>query len=126
MVYAMQSFEAVCNIEFLQANTMREADLVWASVSNTDAEGGLGWASPPGYGWVGGEARSLIAINQTTFSDGSLHKGSFDFCTFIHELGHAVGLAHPHDDGGTSTIFPDIASEFDDFGYVNMNKASIR
>ncbi|MGQ9371113.1 M10 family metallopeptidase C-terminal domain-containing protein [Azospirillum sp. ST 5-10] len=34
--------------------------------------------------------------------------GGFAYVTLLHELGHGLGLAHPHDDGGTSGIFPGI------------------
>ena len=38
----------------------------------------------------------------------SLQPGGFGFITIIHELGHAMGLAHPHDDGGGSQQFPGV------------------
>ena len=32
-----------------------------------------------------------------------LEKGTFEFLTIIHEIGHAMGLAHPHE-GGAQTL----------------------
>ncbi|MFN0193739.1 MAG: M10 family metallopeptidase C-terminal domain-containing protein, partial [Aestuariivirga sp.] len=52
----------------------------------------------------------------------ALNAGGFDYITWIHETGHALGLAHPHDNGGTSTIFPGVTAEFDDYGDFNMNQ----
>lgn len=45
--------------------------------------------------------------NFDLFSAGidSFEIGGFDYITLIHELGHGLGLAHPHDNGGFSTIF---------------------
>lgn len=31
-------------------------------------------------------------------------KGGYGYVTFIHELGHALGLKHPHDSGGSGVI----------------------
>ena len=33
-----------------------------------------------------------------------------------------MGLAHPHDNGGTSTIMQGVASEFDSYGTGNLNQ----
>jgi len=33
-----------------------------------------------------------------------LQKGGFSFVTLIHEFGHGMGLAHPHDTGGGSSV----------------------
>jgi len=123
---AMAAFEAVCNVDFQMVGAQKDADLVWSVVSNFDALGAYGWSTPPGYAEVGGEARSLVAINYEAYypQSGSnfLVRGGFDFCTFIHELGHAVGLAHPHDTGGGSSVFPGVGSAFDDLGEFDMNQ----
>lgn len=124
---AMSSFEAVCNIDFRSVASQGEADLVWASVDALDAGGSdvLGWANPPGEGLVDGVAQSLVAINWEAYDPASgttmLKRGGYDFTTFIHELGHAVGLAHPHDDGGGSGLFPGVTSE-EDLGDFGMNQ----
>ncbi|HVG49497.1 MAG TPA: hypothetical protein VM899_15340, partial [Rubellimicrobium sp.] len=117
---AMSAYEAVCDLRFNMVEAQADADLVWTVVSNFDALGAYGWSTPPGYAQVDGEARSLVAINYEAYypQSGSnfLVRGGFDFCTFIHELGHAVGLAHPHDSGGGSSVFPGVSSAFDDLG----------
>jgi serralysin len=52
----------------------------------------------------------------------NFQKGSYNYITIVHELGHAIGLAHPHDTGGNSTIFDGIVSPFGDFGIYNANQ----
>ena len=51
----------------------------------------------------------------------SLAPGGFGFITLIHELGHGLGLAHPHDTGGGSTRFPGVTSSADQ-GDNNLNQ----
>lgn len=65
MAAAMAAFEAVCNIQFQNAASQADADLVWASVGSTDAGSAttLGWANPPGVGVVDGEAQGLVVVN---------------------------------------------------------------
>lgn len=129
MLSAMQSFEAVCNIDFQNVTSEANADLVWSIVDSVDAGGGdiLGRANPPGWGFAYGEAQGLVAINYEAYSSSSdfntLAPGGYDFCTFIHELGHAVGLAHPHDDGGGSSMFPGVPYDGSDaLGTHAMNQ----
>ena len=51
----------------------------------------------------------------------NFQKGSYNYITIVHELGHALGLAHPHDTGGNSSIYDGVTSSFGDFGTYNAN-----
>lgn len=51
----------------------------WAYYPNTAAEGGDAW------------------FNKSDYS--SPFKGNYAFATFIHEIGHSLGLEHPHENG---------------------------
>lgn len=121
---AMAMIEAVCNVTFNAVGTQADADVIWACVDNVDGFGALGWANFPGgaYSSTHGAFQSVIAINQDAYAGTSLAAGSFDFITYIHELGHALGLAHPHDDAGTSTVFPGVSAAFGDTGDFDLNQ----
>jgi len=51
----------------------------------------------------------------------TLNEGGFGFTTILHEMGHAVGLAHPHDQGGGSSIFPGV-DHSGDLGDNDLNQ----
>ena len=53
---------------------------------------------------------------------GDLDLGGLAFATVTHELLHGLGLAHPHDEGGTSTIMRGVDADFDDYGDHNLNQ----
>ena len=43
----------------------------------------------------------------TNHDDADLGKGTYEFLTLIHEIGHAMGLGHPHI-GGAQTLQPEL------------------
>ncbi|RYG94014.1 MAG: matrixin family metalloprotease, partial [Alphaproteobacteria bacterium] len=115
---AMDAMAAVANITFVSTTSQATTDLIWGSVNNTDGQDSLGWANPPGvaYSSTYQDHQSGIAINRTKYNPDSgdanfLVAGGYDYITFIHELGHALGLAHPHDKGGGSLIAPGVKGE---------------
>ncbi|MEQ1949864.1 M10 family metallopeptidase [Mesorhizobium yinganensis] len=126
---AMQAFSNVCNVQFLSVASQSAADVIWASVNDTDADGALGWANPPGteHSTTYNDFQSLIAINYEAYDPNHpdpdlIAPGGFDYITFIHEFGHAMGLAHPHDTGGSSTVFPGVTGPFGSYGNFDMNQ----
>ncbi len=72
---------------------------------------GLGAFSPSTASWLAG-----------------LAPGSSAWITLIHEFGHGLGMAHPHDEGGAgwpdaiSEIMQGVTSEFNSYGTFLMNQ----
>ena len=129
MVSAMDAMASVANIQFYSVAEQSSADIIWASVNDADARGALGWANPPGteYNSNIDDYQSLIAINYEAYNPNFpdpdlLAPGGFDYITYIHELGHALGLAHPHDNGGGSEIAPGVGAPFGDYGDFDLNQ----
>lgn len=98
---AMATFEAVTSLTFNRASSASEATFIF-TLADLDpgvlgqfpTVGGVGYGAfaPDGYGW----------------SAEGLSPGGEGFSTIIHEVGHGLGLAHPHDNGG---VDPDNSSE---------------
>ena len=61
----------------------------------------LGSMSPPDYG---DEGVAQFNSADERWSAQMLQPGGFSFVTLIHEFGHGMGLAHPHDTGGGSSV----------------------
>ena len=130
---AMASFEAVCNIDFRTVSSQTNADLIWATVSALDADpfadGTLGFSYVPGdvFNRTVGDEQTPIVINGEAYypasGPGMLARGGNDWTTFIHELGHAVGLEHPHDGGDSVTVFPGVVPDVSEsLGAFAMNQ----
>ena len=76
----------------------------------------LGHAYFPGSSYKG---QNYTSLNNATDTDFTV--GSYDYITMIHEFGHTLGLAHPHDKGGNSTKFPGVSGS-SSLGTNNQNQ----
>jgi Ca2+-binding RTX toxin-like protein len=124
---AVAGYNNVCgiNISYVEPGDVN-VDIVFATAPNsyfTDlgyAPGTLGFHQVPS----GSDPEPLAGVYNWNFFNAdtdSFDIGGYDFVTLIHELGHGLGLAHPHDGGGDSTIFPGVTSS-GDYGDNNQNQ----
>ena len=124
---AFATFETFINVDFVFTANPGDAELTLNKVESgvpilgvmnppgTPDAGTAGFnAGTGGLGWDSGDAGG----NPTT---GGLEQGGFGFVTLIHELGHGIGLAHPHDNGGGSSILPGV-SDSNDPGNGDFNQ----
>ena len=84
---AMQAYSNIANIKFIEvADAIQAAgDIRW-SYSNTT---GSSYARYPGPNAGAGDIYLGSSTSNPTI-------GSYDYRAFLHELGHALGLQHPH------------------------------
>lgn len=119
-----------------QKTNYREALSKWSSVSALslqetlvigEADIKLILLDDPGYPYLGhayfpGDARkgqNYVSYNNAADKDFTV--GSYDYITMVHEMGHTLGLAHPHDTGGSSSTFPG-ASTWSNLGVNQQNQ----
>ncbi len=121
---ALQSWANVANITFTEVSSPGSATFIEHSVSGAYF----------GYTFFGSHytpgtpapAHGHYAYDAPGWDyndpNGGLRVGGLAFPTLVHELGHGLGLAHPHDDMGPSTIWPGVTSPWDSYGTNNLNQ----
>jgi hypothetical protein len=67
-------------------------------------------------------ASAVFNPESPSWTPSSLLPGGHGFSTLLHELGHYLGLAHPHDPGGTSEVMEGVTAPFDSYGTAGLNQ----
>ena len=111
--------EAVANVSFTYVGNSNIADINFVSYNNPDSSF-LGLADVPDN--TQPSEYNGVFINNALFNGVDVAKGSYDYVTIQHELAHAMGLAHPHDEGGGSNKFPGVTAANGDLGDYGQNQ----
>jgi Ca2+-binding RTX toxin-like protein len=114
---AFDMIEAVADVNFVRSFSPA-ADFVLFADSNEISS--LGFFNPPDEANAG---EGVFAVDSwDRFAGGDLETGGFGFVTIVHELLHGMGLAHPHDGGGSSFVMSGVSADFDDTGTYQLNQ----
>ncbi|MEP3890983.1 MAG: M10 family metallopeptidase C-terminal domain-containing protein [Hellea sp.] len=121
LVAVLEEMESYINVNFVTAADEDSANFVFALTDNLNLPGSAlmlapGAGSDPGFGIFDRSVNSW-----DTDGSGGLEIGGFSYRTLVHEIGHGLGLAHPHDSGGDSTIMNGVDDE-DDTGDFQLNQ----
>jgi len=123
---AVAAYNNVCNINLTSvAISDPNLDIVFAAVNNSILPGAYGRHEVPDGSPTANPGICVGYYNWELFRPDidAFDIGGIDYFTLIHELGHGLGLAHPHDTGGgSSTIFPGVTSPRGDYGDNNQNQ----
>lgn len=109
---ALELWSNVANITFVEVSTPAQANLV-EYIDNAD--GYLGWHEYP---WAPtDQAEGHFNQEGPGWDTTGLMQGAYGFVTLVHELGHGLGLEHPHD----SDRFPGVTWD-GDYGDYRLNQ----
>ena len=98
---ALHEFEKVIDIRFVEVTEQNnEVGTIRFGISQDDLGANTyAFAFPAGDYWT--SSGDIWLSN--SFNGLYIGKGTYEFSTLVHELGHALGLAHPHE-GGAQTL----------------------
>ncbi|MAM63332.1 M10 family metallopeptidase C-terminal domain-containing protein [Maritimibacter sp. UBA3975] len=118
---AFARIEAVTNVTFSRTASASAADFtIGLDTDELEAFRVLGYFSPPGAPGAG--TGTMNGAQWDRLPGGDLERGGAGFVVFTHEMLHGLGLAHPHDTGGTSTQMRGVTYAFGDFGSAALNQ----
>jgi serralysin len=128
---AFAQFSAVANVVFNFVADVADADFVMAT-GNTEEVGELGyWNVGGGTITVNGVDHVVDGVGVFNWegrgwdffgSPGGLDRGGFGFVTLIDNIARGLGLAHPHDTDGGSTVMSGVTSPTGDYGDFDLNQ----
>ncbi|MBX9775705.1 MAG: cadherin domain-containing protein [Xanthobacteraceae bacterium] len=128
---ALQSWANVANITFQEVFVESQANLVAHSVSDFTLPDALADHATPMdarkthvvEGRFNYQRYSIQTTETPEYNEAGLVKGGFGYETFVHELGHALGLQHPHTTEDGSGLFPGVTEDKSgDLGDNNLNQ----
>jgi len=103
---AFECYENIINVVFQEVSSEAEADFILAATASAPVI--LGRMRPPGEANAGLGEFNVLA---STWNEEGLAQGAYMYVTLIHELGHGMGLAHPHDTGGGSEVMQGVTGD---------------
>ena len=116
---ALQTWANVANLNFSVTNVSAGATLHLVTATSNSF---LGEMIPPGGTDQGVGIFATNGSGWATGPGGGLEPGGQGWATLIHEFGHALGLAHPHDNGGTSSVMQRVTASFSSYGLYDLNQ----
>jgi serralysin len=129
--FAFQQFAAVADVTFNFVSDISQADFVMVTGSATEVGAAGYWNVGGGTITVDGANYNVDGVGVFNWQGpgwdssgliGTMEVGGRGFVTLLREIGHGLGLAHPHDGGGISTVMAGVTSPTGDYGAFDLNQ----
>lgn len=123
-IAALGAWSSVANITTarIQESSTAVGDirLAWTSATETVSDGSeaWGWAYSPNSTYPSG-GDIWLSTKESAATDSNWSVGSYNYMSLIHEMGHALGLKHPFEDG--TVVDPDFANRL--YSVMNYDSA---
>ena len=114
IMLGINAYAHLLPITFTPADDFATSDFKFVGLDNFSY---AGFGNFPGtnYNQHNGEFESYMFVNTSTlYSSAEVGGAGFNEFLALHELGHMLGLAHPHDHGAGSESWTDVARTHDD------------
>lgn len=120
---ALEQFEKVTSLQFVETTSQALAEFR-VGTFQLDQYGAVAFMIPPGDSFAGLMAFDPDYMRWIDADSGNplLSRGGFMYAILLEEFGHGLGLAHPHDEGGTSTILEGVDAARGSYGVGDLNQ----
>ena len=120
---ALEQIEKVTNLSFRVTTSQTLAEFRLGTFE-LDAYDAIAFMEPPGSLYAGfmGFDPDYLSWYDADSGNPLLSRGGFIYAVLLEEFGHGLGLAHPHDDGGTSTILEGVDAPRGSYGVGDLNQ----
>ncbi|MDD5753786.1 MAG: M10 family metallopeptidase C-terminal domain-containing protein [Methylococcales bacterium] len=119
---AFQDYANIAKLKFVEVpnGSSEKADITFVNVS-TLGSAAADTTTPTS--WMNDFENALVRVNLSDKSNADVSVGSSGYSTFLHEIGHALGLKHPRSYGGDGqgSVFPFLADAKDNAQYTVMS-----
>jgi Ca2+-binding RTX toxin-like protein len=118
---ALDYYERITGLNFEITTDSSQAQFKFIT-TQAEPYGGYMYPQDPVYGTQAGIGVFNVDSGGWRAFPQSLQEGGFSFEVILHEVGHGLGFAHPHDSGGGSEVMPGVFGSQGSFGVYNLNQ----